>query len=414
VRLKSWRALPVLILFLALPAAAAPPVPRGPEIQVNTNTLAYHYFPKVAVFPDGGFVVVWTAGPKFYETGRRVIHARLFDSKGKPTSGEFRLIDRVDGSQAPDQVVADRDGSFLVVWTELTPRGQSSVFVRRFNRNGAPRGEQIRVHGGGALNRYDGVVAVGSDGRFAVGWQTDVDVEDPGAYTNAMARIFAADGTPVTREILLSAGTPGIGDDNIFAFPTGLALAPDGTLSALVQYYALPNCLETHLVQRKPRGGLQSQSLNVGFNCVLSDYYGSSLAMSRDGSVIATWSEFQAIAQRFAPDGTPRGDRFQVGRNAVDVQIYTSVAAQADGSFIIVWTDVEGPDGGLLSGIFGRAFAADGTPLTRDLRINTTTENYHYGSAIAAHRRGPVVVVWGQIAQEERADIFARVLSANP
>jgi sugar lactone lactonase YvrE len=409
VRLKSWRALPVLILFLALPAAAAPPVPRGPEIQVNTNTLAYHYFPKVAVFPDGGFVVVWTAGPKFYETGRRVIHARLFDSKGKPTSGEFRLIDRVDGSQAPDQVVADRDGSFLVVWTELTPRGQSSVFVRRFNRNGAPRGEQIRVHGGGALNRYDGVVAVGSDGRFAVGWQTDVDVEDPGAYTNAMARIFAADGTPVTREILLSAGTPGIGDDNIFAFPTGLALAPDGTLSALVQYYALPNCLETHLVQRKPRGGLQSQSLNVGFNCVLSDYYGSSLAMSRDGSVIATWSEFQAIAQRFAPDGTPRGDR-----NAVDVQIYTSVAAQADGSFIIVWTDVEGPDGGLLSGIFGRAFAADGTPLTRDLRINTTTENYHYGSAIAAHRRGPVVVVWGQIAQEERADIFARVLSANP
>ena len=133
---KALAALPfTLLALLSVPAGAAPPpVPRGTEIRVNTDTQVSHFNPSVAVFPDGSFVVVWTA-----TSGAR---ARFFDSQGRPTSGERRLA--VSGFV--NQAVADSDGSFLVVSTASTGSDPaSSVYVRRFNRDGTPRGKAIRA-----------------------------------------------------------------------------------------------------------------------------------------------------------------------------------------------------------------------------------------------------------------------------
>jgi hypothetical protein len=399
------------LALLAVPASSAPPSPRGSEIRVSTNTLASHYDPSVAVFPDGGFVVVWTAGPRFDEpVGRRVIHARLFDSQGKPETGEFRLIDPVPGSQFPDRVVADRDGSFLLVWTEQSG-SRTSISVRRFNRDGTPRGKRIRVHNGAPSWRDRGVVAVAPDGRFAVAWQQEVRLPSPGSYTNAVARIFTAQGSPLTPEFILGQGETGIGDDNVYAYPTELVFSPDGKLTSLVQYYVLPNCLETELVQFSSDGSTrESQRLGPTFNCVRSDYSGSSLAMSRNGSLIAAWSEYEIEAQRFAPNGEPRADQFTVSPAPGDnFQRYPAVAAQDNGSFVIVWTDEEGKDGSF-AGIFGRAFGANGAPLAQDFLVNKTIAGYQYVPDLAALPGGGYVAVWGQIALDGRANIFARVI----
>jgi hypothetical protein len=376
---------------------------------VSTNTLASHYDPSVAVFPDGGFVVVWTAGPHFDEPGRRVIHARLFDSQGKPETGEFRLIDPAPGAQFPDRVVTDRDGSFLLVWTEVSG-SRASISVRRFNRDGTPRGKRIRVHDGAALERDRGVVAIAPDGRLAVAWQQEVPLPDFGSYSNAMARIFTAQGAPLTPEFILGQGETGIGDDNVYAYPTELAFSPDGTLTSLVQYYVLPDCLETELVRISPDGSRGSQRLGPTFNCVRSDYSGSSLAMSGNGSMIAAWSDYEIQAQRFAPDGEPRGGEIAVSPDpGNNLQRYPAVAAQNNGSFVIVWTDEEGRDGSQ-SGIFGRAFGANGTPLAQDFLVNKTIAGYQYVPDLAALPGGGYVAVWGQIALTGRANIFARVI----
>jgi len=123
---KSRYALPVLLLAsLSVPAGAAPPVPQGREIRVNADTTNSHRDPSVIAFPDGGFVVAWSS-----TTGARF---RLFDSHGRPVSGERRLL---VGGQL-DQIAADRSG-FLAAWTDFgSPR---RVFVRRFNRDGRSRG----------------------------------------------------------------------------------------------------------------------------------------------------------------------------------------------------------------------------------------------------------------------------------
>lgn len=408
----GWKtvALSLLVLSLSLPATAVPPLPRGPEFQVNTNTLAYHYDPAVAVFPDGGFVAVWTAGPRFDEPGRRVIHARLFDRQGKPESGEFRLVDRTAGSQFPYRVVADRDGSFLVSWNEVTPKRRSSVYVRRFNRDGTPRGETIRVHAPSTSDRSNGVIAIGADGRFAVAWEAR---RPSSYYTDAVARVFSAEGAPLTPETRISRRGITFIFDEVHVYPEGLALTPDGSLMALIRHSG-EGCIDSEVIY-VPLDGRRRRAykLNPSYNCVSTEWGGSLLVMGQDGSAVAVWTEFELIAQRFGPKGEPRGDRFYVNEKGIGLQNSGAVAVQADGSFVIVWTEDEGRDGDE-SGIFARAFAADGAPLTRDLQINQTTQGCQYASAIGAAPQGPMIVVWTHTGEDGRADIFARVLTANP
>ena len=405
-RLKTLVAVAFVVLSASRPGAAAlPPVPTGSEFRVNTSTGVSQDSPSIAAFSDGGFVVVWSG------SGAR---ARFLDAAGKPVGGEIRLVGVGGGV---DQVMADRDGSFLVAWTGALPeRSESIVFVRRFNRDGTPRGKRIRASLPSTSNRYNAVATVGPDGRFAVAWVSDVPVPEfeGGRYTNAVGRIFSARGTPLTPEIVLHAGEPPTraGDDTIFAFPSSLALKPSGHLAALVQETG--NCFQSYLVE-VPLGGPPSGLQDLGSPLCgfqVRDGLEASLAVGKDGSLVATWSDFDVQAQRFAPDGTPRGQTFELSRDQVSNQYEPAAALQAGGQFVAAWTEEDRDGDG--RGIFGRAFAANGTARTQVFRINTTTAGDQYDPAIAAPREGPAVVVWTRsLVANGRTDIFARVLSPN-
>jgi hypothetical protein len=351
---------------------------------------------------------VWTAGPPG-GTGRAVIHARFFAQDGTPASGEFRLVDRAGTSQRADQVVADRNGTFLVVWTEWSADGKSDVIVRRFHRNGRPRGQRIQANVPHKSDRYSGVLAVGADGRFAVAWRANVDLKpDYRSYVNSVARIFNAQGAPLTKEFTVGMGSPGIGDDNTYSKPAALALGPDGALSVQLQDFTAPDLYENSLTRFDSKGRPKRfHALSDPVLCCV-DSAGASLGMAKDGSLVATWSEWDLMAWRFAPNGAPRGEKFLVSKNPENFPRDPAVALVAGGSFVIIWeeTDRDG-DGG---GIFGRVFAAAGTPLSDDLQINTTSAGWQYQPAIAAAPQGPVVVVWVTYG----GSVLARLLAPEP
>jgi hypothetical protein len=403
--MKTLAVLSFAALSLAGPATAAPaPTPRGTEIRVNTNSTVSHFFPRVAVFPDGGFVVVWTSSSG--------VRARFFDPKGKPVTGERPLA--VSGYV--NQAVADGDGSFLVVWTGSTAaRPSLNVYARRFNRDGTPRGNGIRANDPSPYDRYDGVAAVGRDGRFAIAWKSAVPLgpnPDDGRYLDAVGRIFKVSGAAATPEITIrqGEGPTAAGDDTINVFPTSLALAPDGTLTTLVHE---TDCDRSYLVRIPPSGGPGNLQL-LGSPFCGPGYPGSSLAVGLDGSLVATWMDYGVTAQRFASSGAPRGPYFVVSQNPLSYQRDAAVALQAGGTFVVVWTDLDGRDGAG-KGVYGRAFAANGTPRTGDFRINTTTAGDQFAPAIATAREGPLVVAWTQQAVESgQSDVFVRVLSATP
>lgn len=80
------------------------------------------------------------------------------------------------------------------------------------------------------------------------------------------------------------------------------------------------------------------------------------------------------FAQRYAGNGSAVGAEFQVNVTTAGAQRQPSVAMADDGRFLVTWTgQVTGTS---KSDVFGRLFAADGTPATGELAVNTTTADY--------------------------------------
>jgi len=389
------RALPALALLvlLAVPAAAGPPVPIGGEIRISLSG----FEPAISVFPDGRFVVVWNGA-----SGAR---ARFLDRQGSPAGGEIPL--KLTG--IVNQVAADRDGTFLVAWTSATD--PTSVHVRRFNPNGTPRGKLIRANVPSRRNRFNPVITIGGDGRFAVGWSAEIEPSAPweeGA-TEAVARIFSANGKPLTPElIVLEASPPGPpGDDGNDAYPASLALAPDGTLNALVRYFGI--CVESFLARVAPGASERTELIRFdASSCHGLHSREQGLALGKDGSVVLAFVSYELYALRFSPRGTRRGGFVTVSEDFESAQADPAIALQAGGSFVVVWTDLGDRDGDG-DGIFGRAFTAQGEPRTADFQVNLTTAGDQADPSIAAPRNGPLVVVWSG-----PAGIIARVLSGSP
>lgn len=381
-----------LLALVAAPAAAGPPVPKGGEIQVSASGLS----PSVAVFQDGRFVVVWNG-----DGGAR---ARFFDSQGRLAGGEIPL--KLTGTV--NQVAADRDGTFLVAWTGHTQ--PTSVYVRRFNPNGSPRGRLIRANAPGSRNRFNPVIAVGADSRIAVAWASEIEPDAPWeeGSTEVVGRIFSARGTPLTPGfILLEASPPGPpGDDGNHAYPASLALAPDGTLNALVRYFGI--CTQSFLARADPGASERTELIRFDGACGGLHSHQQGLAMGKDGSLVATFVDHELYAQRISRHGTLRGGIVTVSEDFTSYQADPSIALQAGGSFVVVWADLGDRDGDG-DGIFGRAFTNQGAPRTPDLRINVTTAGDQRDPAIAGSRNGPLLVVWSG-----PGGILARVLSASP
>jgi hypothetical protein len=130
-----------------------------------------------------------------------------------------------------------------------------------------------------------------------------------------------------------------------------------------------------------------------------------SVAADADGDFVVVWRDYQGYGppygyliqgRRFAADGTPGGPQFQVS-NVTDYgyERQPSVAADADGDFVVVWRGYEyGPPYG--PQIQGRRFGADGTPGGPQFQVGsiTTGDVYESQPSVASDADGDFVVVW--------------------
>ncbi len=102
--------------------------------------------------------------------------------------------------------------------------------------------------------------------------------------------------------------------------------------------------------------------------------------------------------QRFDAGGSAVGGEFQVNSLAADDQSYSSVAGSPGGDFVVVWQSGEsvGDDSDLLS-IQGRRFAADGSPLGDQFQVNTETPGVQRTPEVAVDGDGTFIVVWASV-----------------
>jgi hypothetical protein len=139
-----------------------------------------------------------------------------------------------------------------------------------------------------------------------------------------------------------------------------------------------------------------------------------SVAADADGDYVVAWQSYQqeeldwdVFAQRYGADGTKRGPEFRVNQDTSSYNTDASVAADAAGNFIVVWT--QGPS----AQIYARRFWANGSPMTDEFLVDPATGA---GTAsVAMDAGGDFVIAWDAPSPADgRRNVYAeRFLVGN-
>jgi hypothetical protein len=328
-----WSRFLALLALLLVPRAAWPQgTPVGPEFRVNTHTAGNQSTPSVAADASGNFVVVWNS---FVQDGSLYgVFGQRYDSSGGPLGPEFRVNTDTTSDQRYPSVAADASGNFVVVWA--SPDGSAGgVSGQRYASSGAPLGPEFRVNTYTTSDQSSPSVAADASGNFVVVWTS---FAQDGSADGVFGQRFASSGAPLGPEFR-------------------------------VNTYATSD-------QRSP--------------AVAADASGNFVVVW-EGQEGGTGAE-DIFGQRYASTGAPLGPEFHVNAFRVDTQFNASVAADASGNFVVVWSShlQDGPN----FGVFGRRYDSAGALQGPEFRVNTFTTDDQWIPAAAASSSGDFVVVW--------------------
>lgn len=379
--------IPSLILLALLPQADAAsgteqfPFPGHSRIEVQANTFQSNrqVDPALAADPAGNVLTVW--GSRRQELGSFGVFAQLMDPRGRPLTTEIHVNTTLAGFQGRPAVAFLPDGTAWIAWQSVNSSlEECGIYARRFGwktddqgaRSFTALAPEVKVHTGRGDNPAD-VALVARGSEWLAAWA--VDTAD--GRRRLLAQRFDATGTAACasfqlgvesalRETLVSLDASAAGyvavwnEQNFAGEPTRLT-------GALLRGEELQ-----HFDIASARDGFHAEP------CVAAATDGSfvvAFMSSQDGE------NYSAMARRFAPDATPRGDAFRVEAGGIGYRSGAQVASATDGSFVVAYNAVEPkinegtgerPDG--QASIRAQRFAADGSRVGEAFRLNQHDE----------------------------------------
>ncbi|MCR5864838.1 hypothetical protein [Aquincola sp. J276] len=254
------------------------------------------------------------------------------------------------GSQEAPKVTVLADGSYVVVWQSYGQDDSDSqgIYAQRFSAAGVAVGPEWRINQLTEGGQHSPRITALSDGGWVVTWQDDAEAD--GSSTGVMGQRFNAAGVPQGANFVVNAATSSSQYDGAVAGYTGGFAAVWSSAQA---------------------GG-------NGYDIILRRFDNS-------GATVLAETRISTVP------GSP-------GSAQAGTQEQADIAARADGSLVIVWTDQGGSDGSSY-GVYGRTVAADGT-LGNPFLVNTFTSGAQYEPSVAMLSGGGFVVVWRSDAQD--------------
>jgi hypothetical protein len=142
---------------------------QGGEFRVNTYTTNNQEAPRIAMDPEGDFVIAWNS---YYQDGsNNGIYAQRYDAAGAKQGGEFRVNTYTTGSQRFADITMDSDGNFVIAWASYSGSQGGGTYAQDYSASGVPRRTEFRVTSTwGLLGRFHGV-AMDADGEFVVAFE---------------------------------------------------------------------------------------------------------------------------------------------------------------------------------------------------------------------------------------------------
>ncbi|HEY7382663.1 MAG TPA: calcium-binding protein [Beijerinckiaceae bacterium] len=258
-------------------------------------------------------------------------------------------------SQSTPDVAALANGKYVVVWADFSSGDNFDVVARIFNADGSPATREIAINAPEPdfppVYQDVPVVAALSDGRFVVAWEQHTAAFDS---HDIRARIFNGNGTPAGAEFVVNTTL------------AGNQRAPD-------------------------------------------------IAALAGGGFVIAWEHFSGTnddirARAFNAAGSALGAEFVVEADAVD-ETQPAIAGLSNGDYAIVWRDTgsAGEHDGSGWHIRGEVFRGNGTGVSGEFIVNSTTAGNQAEPSIAALPNGRFVVTWTHFGAtwDVRARVFA-------
>jgi len=251
---------------------------------------------------------------------------------------------------------------------------------------------ELQVNTHAQHDQIEPAVAMSDAGDFVVVWRSRVgDGRDGGVF----ARRFAADGTPLTNEFKVNAGP-------VCAGHWTPAVATSSSGDMIILWVAAANGCPDIAARMFDADGMplsEEWMVSPSPEAVQSM---PSVAMNADGAFVVVWTNWYgqsyigrtfAAGRVFDAQGVPVSDEFEIASHAQAVG--PDVAMDEAGRFIVTWLRVgdtyNRPYGEY---VMARQYKADGTPCAEPIRLTDSLNSRWYTPAIAAGLDGRFVITW--------------------
>ena len=310
-----------------------------------------------AASPGQTITVKWTVNSAFDSSGGISVQGATLRGGVAPpiqTSSEFQISSPDPVYQLATHIAMANDNSFVAVWQADHLDGNAKgIFARLYSSNGVPLTAPFLVNTFTAGNQFVAKAAIDGSGNIIIVWESDgVD----GSAFGVSARRFSPNGVPLTPEFQVNTTTA-------------------------------------------------------------ENQYNPYIASSADGSFVVTWSSYLQdgsgsgiYAQRFGPNGTPIGSEFRVSSHTPNDQERSRVWIDPFGRFTVTWESREQDGSGW--GAYARRFDVDGTPLSAEFRLNSSTVGDQYWTSVSGDAVGNTITTWSSNHNGD-FDIYARRFDPN-
>jgi hypothetical protein len=379
----------------------------GPEFRVNSVTEGFQYQPSIAADALGNFVVVW-ASDNVDGEGTAIV-GRRYNAMGTPLGGEFVVSTFTPGYQAQPTVAMNASGAFVVAWQSYDQLGQEGeIFGQRFDAAGARVGGEFLVNSFTPYNQRDPDVALGPAGEFVVAW-----VNYGAAYPTVVGQRFDSGGNRVGGEFPVSSVVDYQLSPAVAMLPSGFVVAWDASPEGMD-----PNggvLARLFAADGSPIDAEFAVNTHTTNDQVLPD-----VAADAAGNFIVVWEGWGQdempgspdpgiFAQRFEADGDRIGGEFRVNTYTTYAQSNPAVARNAGGDFVVTWDSLSDgyPD------VLAQRYTASGTRVGPEFRVNSYT-TYEQVAPVIAALGAPAnfVVAWTSFGQDgSSAGVYAQRLS---
>lgn len=294
-----------------------------------------HRAPAVAMDATGDFVVA------YLDDAQYAAHVRFYDEEGLPRTDTIRVSDEGHFVQSTPAVAMAADGSAVVAWTTDVDE-IFAAFVLRLDPDGDPMGEIRRVSPQEHFVTAHPAVGMSADGGFVVAWNTEGS--DPFAI---FARQFGSDGGALGSAFQVSP------TEHFTARPPSIGMAPDGRFVVIWWHpegdiYARPYDSGAQAVADPVRAN-EGGYVEEGWEDPHVVTARASVAMNADGNFLVSWTDaagdYRVHARLFDAQGVPLGDQFPVTGPLVTDLPPAVGASRCFDDYVVAYNDqVQGSD----------------------------------------------------------------------